>query len=88
MAAHTAYTGKYFAMLCSTLRELDLFLITFSKLKDTIIKLIKIKIFPPNTAILLGVIPNSTIRKLIAESAMPLIIIVNKDRPNKRIELK
>ena len=41
------------------------------------------KIFTPNTAILLGVMPYCNILKLMADSAILLIIMVNMDNPNR-----
>jgi len=69
-------------MLVSTSSSLALFLTLLYNLKETINRCIKIKIFPPKTAILLGVMPYSKILKLIADSAILLMIMVKKDNPN------
>jgi len=70
-------------MLVSTSSILALFRTLLNNLSETINKCIKIKIFPPKTAILLGVMPYCNILKLIADSAILLIMMVNMDNPNR-----
>ena len=77
--AHIAYTGRNNAIAAPT-SVLSFFLLTaFKSLIATKIKLVNINIFPPSTAILLGVMPHSEILNKIADKAIPFTITVTID---------
>ena len=74
-------------MLLSTLSTSALPFTIKYNLWATNIKLVNINKFAPSTAILFGVIPNSTKRNEIADKAIPFNTMVNTERPNKNNKL-
>lgn len=66
----------------STSRMSDFFEIFLKSLKVTINRFVSIRMFPPKTASLFGVIPHDEILNNIAERAIPFTIAVAIDKPN------
>ena len=79
--------GRNDAILISTASTSAFSLLIISNLYETNNKFINIRMFPPSTATLFGVIPHSIIRKLIADNAILFIMMVKIDSPNNNNKL-
>lgn len=77
------YIGKKVAMLLSMLSFSLMSLIVLNSLYATINRFVKIRIFPPKTASLFGVIPHSEILNKIADKAIPFTMTVTITSPSR-----